>query len=190
MSAVEANKVQVGNSPTALNNLVISTDGAGNATIEQGVIGGGSNRVVMTIDSAGKVTPNVALQTPPSLAGSFYEAVSTTVTTTGCLSLSRTITATRIGDVVTVKIPSTLATATAAGVLTFPLCLPAGFIPSALQSFVGVARMKNNNAFLASSLFQLDTSGGITFYVDSGGTAFTNATQVGITDPFCISFKI
>lgn len=53
MSVVDSNIVQVGASATALNNLVISTDGAGNATIEQGVIGGGSNRVVMTIDGNG-----------------------------------------------------------------------------------------------------------------------------------------
>jgi hypothetical protein len=48
--------VQVGTHATALHNLVINTDGAGAATIEQGVIGGAGNRVVMTVDAGGEVT--------------------------------------------------------------------------------------------------------------------------------------
>lgn len=120
MSVVDSNIVQVGASATALNNLVISTDGAGNATIEQGVIGGGSNRVVMTIDSAGKVNAVNGFST--ALGATVSASESATNLTAAGNYLNAGITGLGVSQSIFIGVASASATAVYHAVVTGASC--------------------------------------------------------------------
>lgn len=79
MSVVSDNIVQVGSSPTTLNNLVIVPDGAGGVSIQQGVIGGGSNRTVLSVDGNGAVGVKGTTTNDNATAGNIGEFISSSV---------------------------------------------------------------------------------------------------------------
>lgn len=90
MSIFDVNAIQVGNSATALNNLVIVPDGAGSVAIQQGVIGGGTNRTIATIESNGILhVPGTVIQVVNSVYNTLVRNSTVTLADTG---LSATIT--------------------------------------------------------------------------------------------------
>ena len=107
-----------------------------------------------------------------------YRAASTACT--GALTVSVSWKLSRLGDIVTLQLPATMGTGVAASGIVYGVQIPASFRPTETMDWY-VAEVKNNGAFLTTpGLVQVDTSGTISVFQNSGGANFTAGQPAGL----------
>lgn len=118
------------------------------------------------------------------LVNTYTGSISTTFTADGSggTSASKTVYAQRLGDWVTVHVPSTtLTSGTSSTKMTSNTALPSWARPlTAIQSGGALAQMLDNNGQIAvPALSWIDTSGIITYQKTATGSTFTNSATMG-----------